>query len=107
MSFPWDQPPGLRACSIAYNGDVYGCDLMMNIPEFYAGNINNTTLLDIWNNSEVFKNLRQINFSDLTGKCSRCNELWCGGGCRSTAYNCTGSIFGSDESCFFNKENFV
>lgn len=94
---------GLRACSIAYNGDVYGCDLMMNIPEFCAGNIRNRTLIDIWNNSQVFKKLREMECSDFKGKCANCKHIWCGGGCRSTAYNCTGDILGSDEVCFYKE----
>ena len=91
---------GVRACSIVYNGDVYGCDLMMDIEEFKAGNIKTQSIKDIWKSSPVFTKLRDMKTSDLSGKCNECEHSWCGGGCRSAAYNLTGSITGSDESCF-------
>ena len=92
---------GIRACSISYNGDVYGCDLMMGIDDFKAGNITNRSFNDIWENSNTFKYLRSLNFEQLTGTCKNCNLSWCGGGCRSAAYNLDNSILGSDKTCFY------
>lgn len=96
---------GIKACSIIHNGDVYGCDLMIGINELRAGNIKNTKLIDIWNSSSVFKLLRSIRYNELHGKCKKCPYHWCGGGCRSAAYNLSGDIYGSDESCFYNGGN--
>ncbi|WP_125152667.1 radical SAM/SPASM domain-containing protein [Clostridium rectalis] len=95
---------GINACSIIQNGDVYGCDLMIGIDEFKAGNIKENSFGEIWIKSEVFKKLRNINFDDLQGKCKKCNKSWCGAGCRSAAYNLYGSIYGSDESCYYESE---
>ena len=95
---------GIKSCSITSNGDVYGCDLMIGIDEFKVGNILTSSLNDIWLNSPVFSKLRSITFDSLNGKCKNCDNLWCGAGCRSAAYNLTGSIYGSDESCFLHKE---
>lgn len=95
---------GVKACSVNYNGDVYGCDLMIGIDAFKAGNIRNKSLDEIWNNSDVFQNLRNISFKNITGKCSTCTYDWCGGGCRSAAYNLDHSIYGSDISCFYCEE---
>ena len=91
---------GKTACSIAHNGDVYGCDLMMGIDDFKAGNIKVNSIEDIWKNSRVFSQLRNLKFSDIEGKCSGCKNTWCGAGCRSSAFNLTGDIFGADDSCF-------
>lgn len=95
---------GITTCSINYNGDVYGCSLMTSIDYFKAGNIRKNTLKFIWQNSEIFKKLRNLEFKDINGSCSKCNLKWCGGGCRSSAYNLTSSIYGSDETCFYNME---
>ncbi len=95
---------GIKACSIDENGDIYGCDLMMGMDNFIAGSLRKNSLSEIWNNSPLFNKLRKINFSDIKGKCSDCEYSWCGAGCRSTAYNMSGDLFGSDESCFYKKE---
>lgn len=95
---------GVKACSIDENGDIYGCDLMMGMDNFIAGSLRQNSLSEIWNNSALFNKLRKINFSDIKGKCSDCECAWCGAGCRSAAYNMSGDLFGSDESCFYNKE---
>ena len=92
---------GLKSISIMCNGDVYGCDLMIGIDEFRAGNITKNQIADIWENSETFHKLRNIEKKDLKGKCHDCEYKWCGGGCRSAAYNLDGDIMGSDLSCFY------
>lgn len=95
---------GLKSISIMCNGDVYGCDLMIGIKEFRAGNLLKTSVADIWNNSAIFNKLRNIEKKDLRGKCHNCEYDWCGGGCRSAAYNLDGSIVGADLSCFYCEE---
>ncbi len=92
---------GIKSISIMCNGDVYGCDLMIGIEEFRAGNITEKPITDIWENSETFYKLRSIEKKDLKGKCHDCKYIWCGGGCRSAAYNLDGDIKGSDLSCFY------
>ena len=92
---------GLKSISVMCNGDVYGCDLMIGIDEFKAGNIPQSSIADIWENSETFYKLRNIEKKDLKGKCYDCKYNWCGGGCRSAAYNLDGDIRGSDLSCFY------
>ena len=91
---------GVKSISILCNGDVYGCDLMVGIEEFCAGNVLKDTIMNIWEKSTVFRKLRSIEKKSLTGKCRDCEYIWCGGGCRSAAYNLDGSIYGSDLSCF-------
>lgn len=96
---------GKRAASIMYNGDVYGCDLMCGIEDFRAGNIKENSFIEIWNESPVFKKLRNLSFKDVVGPCGQCEYKWCGGGCRSAAYNLSGSYYGSDLSCFKGKRD--
>ena len=98
---------GTKSISILCNGDVYGCDLMVGIKDFLAGNVLESSLECIWNDSPVFKKLREIDKSFLTGKCRNCENKWCGGGCRSAAYNLDGSIYGSDLSCFYEAKEGV
>lgn len=95
---------GIKSCSIAHQGDVYGCDLMNGIDSLIAGNINKQSFLEIWNDSPVFKKLRMIEFKDISGKCSICPHTWCGGGCRCSALEMDGSLLGSDLACFYDPE---
>jgi len=95
---------GIKACSIDQNGDIYGCDLMMGIDDFIAGNLRNDTLLNIWNHSTLFNEFRNFEFKDVKGKCSNCDLKWCGAGCRSASYNLNGDLYNSDDSCFFEEE---
>lgn len=95
---------GIKALSIDENGDIYGCDLMTGIKEFVAGNLKENSLYDIWHFSPVFKKFRDAEFSKVTGKCATCENNWCGGGCRSAAYNLEGDFYGSDLSCFYEEE---
>ena len=59
------------------------------------------TLKQQMEDMEIIKSFRSMNFEDLDGPCSRCPHEWCGGGCRSAAMNLTGSLTGSDISCFY------
>ncbi|MGO1368718.1 MAG: radical SAM protein [Senegalia sp. (in: firmicutes)] len=94
---------GIKSCSVNYNGDIYGCDLMIGINEFKAGNIKNESIVNIWKHSKIFNKLREIEVKNLNGKCAECDLNWCGGGCRSSAYNLTNDLYGSDNSCFFEE----
>lgn len=49
---------GHNSVSIMPNGDVYGCDLMRDIPEFCAGNIHHSSLGEIFRRSPVFRRFR-------------------------------------------------
>ncbi|MEM5782356.1 MAG: radical SAM protein [Candidatus Aenigmatarchaeota archaeon] len=80
-------------CSFPYciginaNGDVAPCDGFFNCPEMIVGNIREKSLIDIWNNSKLLKEMRKINPSDLRGVCKKCiYRDYCAGGCRANAY---------------------
>ena len=89
-------------------GDVYGCSMMSSISNLKAGNLKENSLLDIWNNSAVFKMLRTASLADVEGACKNCEVLHlCKGGCRACAYAATGKITGSDERCPYTKQSVM
>jgi AdoMet-dependent heme synthase len=71
---------GMHYCRIYPNGDVTPCPYL----PIKLGNIKEQDFKDIWFNSEVFKNLR--NLETLKGKCGACEYKTACGGCRARAY---------------------
>jgi len=70
---------GIHILSIKNNGEVWICTKL----ELPLGNINKTSLIDIWNNSEILKSLRN-NSSEVVK------------GCRAAAYISSGNILSKD-----------
>lgn len=71
---------GTRYCRIYANGDVTPCPYL----PVSAGNIREIPFERIWNNSPIFRALRDP--EKLTGKCGRCGYKDICGGCRARAY---------------------
>jgi radical SAM protein with 4Fe4S-binding SPASM domain len=71
---------GISYCRIFANGDVTPCPYL----PARAGNVRETPLKTIWEESPVFKVLRDP--SMLTGKCGRCGYRDICGGCRARSY---------------------
>lgn len=90
---------GKTQMTIFENGDAFGCDLMRDTTSWKAGNIREQSIEDIWENSTVFRSLRQTKKRDLSAPCGTCKVDGCGGGCRASAYSTTGSIVGADLTC--------
>lgn len=96
---------GKDSMAIDGYGNVYGCSLMVSIPELRAGNIKEETLSDIWFKSDVFNKFRASNLMDIQGPCKSCIQLdKCKGGCRACAFTGSKSINGSDLRCPKAKE---
>lgn len=70
-------------------------------PDFCAGNINEDSLMNIWKNFYIFKKLRNMKQENLKGTCSEYSFNWCECGCRSSAFNTTGDLFGTDKACIY------
>lgn len=89
-----DQPftgcvAGRYAIGIESNGNIRGCLSIMGDPEANVeANALERSLVDIWNDPNLFKAFRQRTVEDLTGFCATCeyNNL-CRGGCSSVAYS--------------------
>jgi AdoMet-dependent heme synthase len=71
---------GIRYCRIFADGDVTPCPYL----PARAGNVRETPLKEIWQESPVFSALRDP--SQLTGKCGKCGYRDVCGGCRARSF---------------------
>jgi radical SAM protein with 4Fe4S-binding SPASM domain len=77
---------------VSRRGDVYPCGYL----PLLAGNIRESGFREIWENSPVFKALRERN---IKGKCKDCSYLNICGGCRARAFAESGDFLGEDPIC--------
>ncbi|MBU1093117.1 MAG: radical SAM protein [Firmicutes bacterium] len=84
---------GRITCSIDSKGNVYPCTFF-NTP---AGNINQTKIKDIWENSHYLKIIRSLNINNFV-KCVNCEVRNTCNPCLVSNLNETGSIFKPSES---------
>jgi radical SAM protein with 4Fe4S-binding SPASM domain len=89
---------GIGFVYVSHKGNVYPCD---HLPVL-AGNIREDSFKDIWDNAEVFGNLRD--FSKLKGKCGHCDYQDICGGCRARAYFHYGDYLQEDPACLYVPE---
>lgn len=90
---------GTGVCFVSARGDVYPCGYL----PVKAGNIVETSLKEIWANSEVFGALRDS--SKLEGACKTCGYGSVCGGCRARAYYSSGNnIMAADPDCILNNK---
>ncbi len=76
---------GISNLYIASDGLVYPC-LGLAFPEFVIGDIKKESIINIWNNSNLLKRLRNLSVDDFE-KCKKCKfKTYCKGGCRGTSY---------------------
>ncbi len=84
---------GSSVCFISYKGDIYPCGYF----PLSAGNALENPLKEIWEGSELFKELRDPSL--LTGKCGACEFVNVCGGCRARAYAMTGDYLSQEPFC--------
>ena len=90
---------GLYTIHIRANGDLYPCANLM-IPDFFIGNMLDTSLDYLYENSMILKTLRGLNVDTLNDVCSKCAYKYlCGGGCRGETYQSTKNLFGPYIHC--------
>jgi radical SAM protein len=87
---------GKGFCFISHVGDVCPSGFLP-LP---AGNVRERSLVDIYRNSRLFRELRDPAL--LTGKCGACRFREVCGGSRARAYAVTGDYLASDPSCVFD-----
>jgi mycofactocin radical SAM maturase len=85
-------------CCISPNGDVYPCAFLQESP-FHVGNVRMDDFQDLWDNSMVFSNLRNLNVETCM-TCSRFDV--CRGGCPAMAYHTYHDIDMPDPECLVN-----
>ena len=84
---------GQLICLIDVDGNVLPCSYFPKS----AGNIREKSFKDIWENSELFRDLRS--FKDYKGKCGSCEYVNVCGGCRARAYAVTGDYMDEEPFC--------
>lgn len=90
---------GVSDVVITPTGDVLPCSFLR---DFVAGNLRETSLKDIWKNSEIFNVFRNLKSNQLEGECRNCEYVpyYCQGGCRAAAFAWTGNLFVQDPHCW-------
>lgn len=88
---------GLDRCSVTYDGSVFPCPLLHK----KAGNVRQSSLREIWQQSEVLKKLRDRD--KLEKKCGKCANRHDCGGARCLLFGETGSITKSPDCEWFCK----
>lgn len=85
-------PAGITTCAILENGDIVPCSFCVDT---VCGNLKKNNFKDIWDNSGIFKKIRERNF-DVCNKCEY--NKYCGG-CRVRALH-KGNLYGEDPYCW-------
>jgi len=86
---------GTSVCFISNEGAVYPCGYL----PVSAGDTRVQRFADIWNDSPVFRDLRDP--EALDGKCGECRYQALCGGCRARAYAATGSFLAEEPFCSY------
>ena len=86
---------GISFCFISHVGQVQPCGYL----ELDCGNVQKQSFADIWEKSEVFRNLRD--YSKYGGKCGKCEFIKVCGGCRARAYEATGDYLAEEPLCLY------
>lgn len=81
---------------INVDGDVLPCSYF----PLAAGNIKEKSLKEIWENSPLFKDLRD--FKSYKGSCGVCEYVNVCGGCRARAYAMTGDYMAEEPFCNYS-----
>jgi radical SAM protein with 4Fe4S-binding SPASM domain len=69
-----------------------------------AGNVRQTSLVEVYRQSPLFQNLRD--HGQLRGRCGRCEFIEVCGGSRSRAYAVTGDVFAEEPFCAYEPGSF-
>lgn len=82
-------------CFVSHKGEVFPCGYL----PVSAGNVRKTNLKEIWENSELFHNLR--NPDNLKGKCGACEYKIVCEGCRARAFGEKGDYLEEEPYCIY------
>jgi heme b synthase len=86
---------GISFCFISHRGRVQGCGYL----DVEAGNVREQWFKEIWENSTLFRELRDL--SNIKGKCGICDYKRVCGGCRARAYEATGDYLQEEPYCIY------
>jgi AdoMet-dependent heme synthase len=86
---------GTAVCFISHQGEVYPCGYLPAL----AGDLKRQSFAEIWQNSFVFNQLRDV--GNLKGKCGCCEFRNICMGCRARAYAATGNYLDEEPFCVY------
>jgi len=86
---------GTGVCFISHQGEVYPCGYLPVL----AGNLNQQSFAEIWENAPVFEQLRDT--GNLKGKCGYCEFRNICMGCRARAFAATGDYLEEEPFCVY------
>ncbi len=86
---------GTGVCFISHQGEVYPCGYLPVL----AGDLRHQPFAEIWENSAVFRQLRDP--ENLKGKCGRCEFRNICMGCRARAFAATGDFLDEEPFCIY------
>lgn len=86
---------GLSFVFVSHRGELQPCGYF----DVQAGSVRESEFKEIWENAEIFRNLRA--FSQMQGKCGKCDYLRFCGGCRARAYESTGNYMSEEPYCAY------
>jgi radical SAM protein with 4Fe4S-binding SPASM domain len=92
---------GITQLVIDPYGQTFSCPFLHDFP---AGNLLHKPLREIWENSEILNEFRNVEKIKIKGKCQKCEFLGskCRGGCRASAYSVSGDLWAEDPLCWNN-----
>jgi len=86
---------GTAVCFVSHQGNVFPCGYL----PVSAGNVRTESFADIWNNSDVFRKLRDVALR--TGKWGACEYRNVCGGCRARAFYQYGDFLDEEPFCAY------
>ena len=86
---------GTGVCFISHDGEVFPCGYLPAL----AGDLRKQSFAEIWNDSEVFAQLRDDD--NLKGKCGCCEFRHVCMGCRARAFAATGDFLAEEPFCVY------
>jgi len=92
---------GTGFCFISHRGRVQGCGYL----DVEAGNIREQTFRQIWADSPLFNELRDL--ANIKGKCGVCEYKEICGGCRARAYEATGDYLETEPYCVYEPVDWL
>ncbi len=90
---------GIHMCFVSHKGDVFPCGYL----PLSSGNVKETPLKKIWNESKLFDQLRKPDL--LEGRCGICDFKNICGGCRARAYFAYKNVLAQEPACAYDRNH--
>jgi len=97
LKYPTRCPCGVHYCRVTPDGKLTACPYMPKV----AGDLRQSAFAEVWNDSELFRDLRS---QRPEGHCGQCEYRVTCGGCRARAYAETGNHMASDPGCVYEPD---